>query len=229
MKKNNLVTLLGIALVVAIVSTGIFYGLFVNKLSSSTGGKSLVVAAKAVKAGSILTAADVKLIPWPDVTLPKGSFESIDQVAGKMAFDGLGEDEPVLESRLASSSQAGTAPIPAGMRAVSVHVSDSTGVLALLRAGHHVDAQVFRKSPGGGAILRTALEDLKVLSVMPQMEESSQGFRLPVVTLLAKPSEADVLAAADSGARVRLTLRNPLDDELKPRGATSLDAVMQAR
>ena len=33
MKKNNLVKLLGIALVVAIVSTGIFYGLFVNKLS----------------------------------------------------------------------------------------------------------------------------------------------------------------------------------------------------
>ena len=30
MKKNNLLKLLGIALVVAIVSTGIFYGLFVN-------------------------------------------------------------------------------------------------------------------------------------------------------------------------------------------------------
>ena len=37
MKKNNLLKLLGIAFVVAIVSTGIFYGLFVNKLSSSTG------------------------------------------------------------------------------------------------------------------------------------------------------------------------------------------------
>ena len=52
---------------------------------------------------------------------------------------------------------------------------------------------------------------------------------IPVVTLLAKPTEADVLAAADSGARVRLTLRNPLDDESKPRGPLSLDAVMQAR
>ena len=37
MKKNNLLKLLGIAFVVAIISTGIFYGLFVNKLSSSTG------------------------------------------------------------------------------------------------------------------------------------------------------------------------------------------------
>ncbi len=229
MKKNNLVTLLGIALVVAIVSTGIFYGLFVNKLSSSTGGKSLVVAAKALKAGTVLTAADVKLIPWPDVKLPKGAFGAVDQVTGKMVFDSVGEDEPVLESRLASSSQAGNAGIPAGMRAVSVHVTDSTGVMALLRVGHHVDAQVFRKNSTGAAVVRTALENLQVLSVNPQVEESSQGFRLPVVTLLAKPTEADILAAADSGARVRLTLRNPLDDELKPRGPLSLDAVMQAR
>ena len=110
-----------------------------------------------------------------------------------------------------------------------MHVTDSTGVMALLRVGHHVDAQVFRKNSSGAAVVRTALENLQVLSVNPQVEESSQGFRLPVVTLLAKPSEADVLAAADSGARVRLTLRNPLDDETKPRGALSLDAVMQAR
>ena len=48
MKKNNMLKLLGIAFVVAILSTGIFYGLFVNKLSSSTGsGKTLVVAAQA--------------------------------------------------------------------------------------------------------------------------------------------------------------------------------------
>ena len=33
MKKNNLGKLLGIALVVAIVATGVFYGLFVDKLS----------------------------------------------------------------------------------------------------------------------------------------------------------------------------------------------------
>src|SRR5205085_12382357 len=99
MKKNNLVTLLGIALVVAIVSTGIFYGLFVNKLSSSTGSKSLVVAAKTLKAGTVLTAADVKLISWPDVKLPKGAFGAVDQVSGNMVFDTLGEDEQVLESR----------------------------------------------------------------------------------------------------------------------------------
>ncbi len=62
----------------------------------------------------------------------------------------------------------------------------------------------------------------------PQSEQSSQGASLPVVTLLAKPSEADVLAAADSGARVRLILRNPLDGEMQHRSILSLDTVMHS-
>jgi pilus assembly protein CpaB len=230
MKKNNLMTLLGIALVVAIVSTGLFYGLFVNKLSSNTGsGRTLVVAAKALKAGTVLTDDDLKAIPWPGEQLPKGGFATKPEVVGNTLLDGINEDEPVFDTRLASASRAGSAGIPAGMRAVSVHVSDSTGVLALLRAGYHVDVQVVRKpGQGPGAEVRTALQNLQVLSVTPQFEQSSQGHNLPVVTLLAKPQEADVLAAADAGARVRLALRNPLDDDTKGRSPLTLDTVMRA-
>src|SRR5579872_6845929 len=93
MKKNNLGKLLGIALVVAIISTGIFYGLFVNKLSSNTGsGKMLVVAAKPLKAGTVIQAADLKTIPWPGDQLPKGTFGTVDQVAGNTVFDVIGEE-----------------------------------------------------------------------------------------------------------------------------------------
>jgi Flp pilus assembly protein CpaB len=227
MKKNNLIKLLGIALVVAIVSTGIFYGLFVNKLSSSTGsGKTLVVAARTLKAGTQLQAEDLKTVPWPADQLPKGAFENVDQVLGNTVFDTIGEDEPVMESRLASEKSG--SGIPAGMRAVSVHVTDSTGVLALVRSGQKVDVQVVvTHKEQGGVEVRTALEDLKVLSVHPQPDVSSQGPSLPVITLLARPAEADVLAAADSGARVRLTLRNPLDDTTRSRAPLSLDTVMR--
>lgn len=230
MKKKNLVTLLGIALVVAIVSTGIFYGLFVNKLSSSTGsGKSLVVAARNLKAGTTLTPEDVKTIPWPAEELPKGTFGAVADVTGKMLFDGLNEDEPVLDARLATADRAGSAGIPTGMRAVSVHVSDSSGVMSLLRAGHRVDVQVVRKINNGNSTeVRTALENLQVLSVTPQAELTSQGFNLPLVTLLANPAEADILAAADAGARVRLSLRNPIDTVTGGRAPLSLDAVMRA-
>jgi len=229
MKKNNLVKLLGIAFVVAILSTGIFYGLFVNKLSSSTGsGKTLVVAARPLKPGTVLQVADLKAIPWPVDQLPKGAYATADSVVGDTVFDSIGEDEPVMTSRLASSKTGGESGVPAGMRAVSVHVTDSTGVMALLRSGQRVDVQVvIGRGKGIDTEVRTALESLSVLSVNPQPEANSQGQNLPVVTLLAKPSDADILALADSGAAVRLTLRNPLDADSRTRAPLTITSVMR--
>jgi pilus assembly protein CpaB len=230
MKKKTLVTLLGIAGMVALVATGLFYGLFVSNLKSNeASGKTLVVAAKSLEAGKILSASDVKTISWPRPELPKGAYEKVDQVTGKTLFDAVGEAEPLFASRLVSEDGSGrSAGIPAGMRAVSVHVSDSSGVLAMLRAGHKVDVQVMvRHGKDASSLeLRTALEQLEVLSVRPKPEQSSQGDNLPVVTLLAKPADADILALADSGARVRLTLRNALDDASRTRPSLSLNSIL---
>src|SRR5579863_4145793 len=100
MKKDTIVKLIGVALVVAIIATGLFYGLFVNKLSSNTGrGKTLVVAAKALKPGTVLAATDLKTIPWPAQEIPKGSFGSPEQAVGNTVFDRIGEEEPVLASK----------------------------------------------------------------------------------------------------------------------------------
>lgn len=228
MKKNNMGKLLGVALVVAIICTGLFYMLFAMKANSETG-TTLVVAAKDLKAGTVLTPTDVKTIPWPVPQLPQGAHHDPKEVIGNTAFDAITQDEPVLNARLASAQSGGGAGVPVGFRAVSVHLTDSTGVLALLRGGQKVDVQVVvgRGTKPDDTEVRTALENLTVLSVTPQAEQSSQGHNLPVVTLLAKPTEADVLALADSGGRVRLILRNPLDEGTRSRGSLSLNAVMR--
>ncbi|MBZ5676696.1 MAG: Flp pilus assembly protein CpaB [Acidobacteriia bacterium] len=232
MKQNNLAKLLGIALVVAIIATGVFYGLFVNKLSSSTGsGKTVVVAAKPIPVGTVLAETDVQSIPWPVDGTPVGAFDSTQQVAGHTVLVPLAQGEPVLAARLASADKgSGGSGVPSGMRAVSVHVSDSSGVLAQLGPGQKVDVQVLitRKSTNGEPELRTILEGVPVLSVNPQPEASSQGANLPAVTLLANPADADILALADSGARVRLALRNPLDNATRARSAVTLDAILRA-
>jgi pilus assembly protein CpaB len=229
MKQKNLVTLLAIAFMVALVATGMFYGLFVTKLKSNGSGKTLVVAAKPLEAGAVIGAEDIKSIPWSAEELPQGAFERPEQVTGKTLFGSLSPAEPVLSARLASEEGGGQgAGVPTGMRAVSVHVSDSSGVIALLRAGHKVDVQVvIPKTSDVAAQLRTAIEGLQVLAVSTKPEANSQGFSLPVVTLLANPADADILALADSGARLRLTLRNPLDPATRSRPSLSLSSVMQ--
>jgi pilus assembly protein CpaB len=170
------------------------------------------------------------MIPWGSDELPQGAYENPAQVTGKILFGGLTKSEPVLASRLVSEDGSSGSRVPAGMRAITVHVSDSSGVMALLRTGHKVDAQVLiSKSGESAAQLRTALEDIEVLAVSNKPEPNSQGFTLPTVTLLAKPADADVLALADSSARIRLTLRNPLDSEARTRGVLTLPAVMQGK
>jgi len=110
-----------------------------------------------------------------------------------------------------------------------VHVSDSSGVLNLLAPGQKVDVQVLvaRKVNNAEPELRTILEGIQVLAVNPQPEPSSQGVTLPAVTLLTNPADADTLALADSGARVRLALRNPLDNATRARTAVTLDAILR--
>jgi pilus assembly protein CpaB len=231
MKQNNLAKLLGIALVVAIIATGVFYGLFVNKLSSSTGsGKMVLVAAKTIPVGTVLAATDVQSIPWPVDGTPAGAFDAVQQVTGHTVIVPLAQGEPVLASRLASTEKDGSG-VPTGMRAVTVHVSDSNGVLAQLGPGQKVDVQalVTRKSTTNpGPELRTILEGIRVLSVNPQPETNSQGSNLPAVTLLTSPADADVLALADSGARIRLALRNPLDNATRPRTSLSIDTILRS-
>jgi pilus assembly protein CpaB len=228
MKKDNIGKLLGVALVVAIICTGLFYMMFAMKANSETGAQ-MVVAAKALKAGTVLKAEDLKTINWPASQLPSGAHRDPQEVIGNTVFDPMAPEEPVLNARLANSLSGGGSGVPVGMRAVSVHLTDSTGVLALLHSGQKVDVQVVvsRGTKPDEVQVRTALENLTVLSVNPVPEQGSQGQNLPVVTLLAKPSEVDVLAAADSGGRVRLALRNPLDSGTHRRGPLSLGSVIR--
>src|SRR5262245_60358633 len=136
--KKNLVQLLGIAFVVAIVATGIFYGLFVSKLQSgsrSASGQSIVVAARAIDRGTALQKTDLKLATWPGGEIPKGAFTSVEGATGATVLHPHAENEPVLQSRLATAAGGATGTggdlgIPTGMRAISVQVVSSSGIVS---------------------------------------------------------------------------------------------------
>ncbi len=221
MAIKKLLPLVGIAFVVAVISTAIFYSLFAGRLNGAAPTReplaSLVVAAHDIKPGSLLTVSDLTTISWEgNRPAPKGTYNSSAQVVGKTAMYDIPKGELVMESRLVARDGTGTG-IPEGMRAVSVHVSDSSGVVTMLKPGYKVDVQVFasRSAKVRPNELRTILRAIPVLAVSTQPETSSQGyFSAPVVTLLAAARDAEELALADSYARLRITLRNPLEPEV---------------
>ena len=106
--KRNMVPLLGIAFVVAIAATGIFYGLFVGKIRAASDSQNqlLVAAAKNLERGSVIKPADVKLIPWQSGLAPKGAYQTVEQAAGKTVATPVGEGELVTSSKLAGSETA---------------------------------------------------------------------------------------------------------------------------
>ena len=215
--KQKFVPLFGIAFVVAVIATGVFYGLFVGKLRSASDSPryAIVVAKHPIVRGSVLQDSDVHVAAWSG-TIPPGTFTGTEKVIGFTAIDGIPEGQPVTETKLATHKA-----IPQGMRAISVHVSDSTGVVSMIAPGNKVDVQVVSTGRGEPA-LRTVLQNVEVLSVA-----SPDNSRL-VVNLLVSPEDGDVIGLADSVARVRLALRNPADDARPTQPSLSVGELLKA-
>jgi pilus assembly protein CpaB len=226
--KRNIVPLLGIAFVVAIISTGIFYGLFAGKLRSSVGEsptQSIVVAGRALNPGTVLRPEDLRVSEVKGAW--KGGFSKPEDLIGATILRAVQQNEPILQDRVASSdakSGEGAAGVPAGMRAVSIRVSESSGVVGLLHPGTKVDVQAVSRRENS-AELRTILQNVEVLAVSPPPDSGGGNQALPVVTVLTRAQDADLIALADSGARIRLVLRNPLDAGAGPRHSLGLASV----
>ncbi len=227
--KRNVLPLLGIAFVVALAASGIFYGVFVSQLKRASRvdkPTQLAVASRLLDRGAVLKASDLKLSPWAGAA-PPGSFSSLPQAVGKTVYVSIQENEPITESRLAPEKATGGIGIAKGMRAVSLHVIDSSGLIPFLRAGHHVDVQAVHNRNNPNAALRTILQNVEVLSVQAPPEGNNSQMSPSVVTILTSPENADRVALADSGSSIRLLLRNPLDNEEGPRPGILLASLFQ--
>ena len=135
--KRNMVPLLGIAFVVAIISTGVFYGLFAGKLRSSSEipGHAIVVAARDLDRGTVIQPSDLRVSEVQGVL--GGAFSKPEDAAGATLL--TAHESQRTAARGARDRRAFPKPpeagglVPAGMRAVSMHIFQSESVLNLLR------------------------------------------------------------------------------------------------
>jgi hypothetical protein len=105
--------------------------------------------------------------------------------------------------------------IPSGMRAVSLHVGESSGVIAMVRPGDKVDVLAVqpRSNQPGDVELRTLMQNVEVIAVGPP-EQAHYVSGRPVLTVLSTPQEAEALSLADAAGRLRVVLRNRKDTEV---------------
>jgi pilus assembly protein CpaB len=227
--KKNLAPLLGVAFVAAVVATGLFYGLLIGQLRTpapSVPSGQVVVAAKTLERGALLRPEDLKTVRWATGAPPANACSSVEQAVGLTLLEPLAAEQPLTQAVLAPRGAAGgpSLAIPPGMRAVSIHPGESTGVVALLRSGSRVDVQVLEGKPPAGMRLRRLLQNVEVLSTGDAESARSR----PVVTLLVSPADADRLSLADAALQIRLVLRNPADTQAGDRSELSPAVLLNA-
>ena len=179
----------------------------------------VVVAARNLPTGSRVAEKDVRLVAWPSRNPVHGSFSAAKDVVNRGLITGIGENEPLTETKLAPiGSGAGLPPsIPPGMRAISVKVDEVVGVAGFVAPGTRVDVVVTLRGQGQAeeTMTRTVVGNVLVLTAGTRIDQAQAKDGQPtpssVVTLAVTPNDAERIALASSEGRITLALRNPLD------------------
>jgi pilus assembly protein CpaB len=223
---RRFMVVLGVSLAWALLVSGVFYRMASGRANHAQPAelKQVVVAVRALAAGSTVDRPSIAMRGMLEATLPQGAFFKLEDVVDRPVISAIQADEPLVEARLAvKGSGVGLGPmIPPGLRAVSVRVNDVVGVAGFVLPGMRVDVLVTGKPPSRtDTETQTVLQNITVLSAgqTTQADGKSQPIVAPVVTLLVNPAQAEALALANAEGHIQLVLRNSTDQaEVATRG-----------
>jgi pilus assembly protein CpaB len=128
----------------------------------------VVVAARDLPTGHLVTREDIELIDWPSKNVPDGFYAQPGEVVGRGVMFTIRRNEPLLAGKLADKNGGGGLPItiPEGKRAVSVEVDEVVGVAGFVLPGTRVDvlATVMPNTNRSETTTRIILQNVPVLT-----------------------------------------------------------------
>lgn len=178
--------------------------------------RKIVVAARPLSFGAPLTSDALKEIPWPNHFDVQGAFTGAATLAleRRTVLSAIGENEPILQSRLSAPGQSATfsALIRNGLTAVTIRVDDVMGVAGLVQPEDHVNVLLTQNhgaagGPKGEAYSATLLQNVRVLAVDQNVDRSRQAKPARAVTLEVDLEQAQKLTLAASVGQLSLALR----------------------
>lgn len=236
MDKKKLMLLLG-ALVVAIGTALAARTLFAGASAPQAvaaqvpQGPKVLVAQRALPVGTIITADSISFQAWPKEMVQDAYFidgeADMNKLLGTVVRYPVTAGQPVTQGALVSPGDRGflAAALGPGMRAVTIPVSQKTGVAGFVFPGDHVDlvlTQTVRSEDGGsGGALKAAetiLRNVRVLATDQSTETEIvegktvvRGFRS--ITVEVTPKIAEKVAVAQTIGTISLALRSLADNQ----------------
>ena len=198
----------------------------VVEVSKTIDVMQVLVAAKDMKPGSVISPKDLEWQDWPQSSIPNlvrkdEKPDAMDAMKGAVVRSELVKGEPIRLSKVVSVGSGGylSAVLPPGKRAISTAVSPETGAGGFILPNDRVDVIMTRRFKGGNEdqfITETVLENIRVLAIDQSVEEKD-GESVVVgetATLQLTPRQAEVLTVAQQMAdRLALTLRSVEDSK----------------
>ena len=192
---------------------------------------TIMVAARALPANSLVDSASVATQTVKRIEAPANTFTSTAQVIGRPLRVPVLAGQPFTSQQFASSESGVqlAVTIPEGSRAMSVLLTDDSGIENLLYPGSIVDVVASFRFPSidgsssAEVVSVTLLQGLQVLDVggrsivddeKAQGEVEANGRRNRMVTLMVNPAQAEALQLASTNGKISLSLRNPLDMQM---------------
>src|SRR6478609_2428234 len=251
MDRKKLVLLLG-ALVVAIgtalAARSMFAGSSTPQAQAAPAvptGPKVLVAKRALPLGTIITADAVGYQLWPKEMVQDAYFvdgeADMAKLLGTVVRYQITAGEPVTQGSLVSPGDRGflAAALGPGMRAITVPVSEKTGVGGFIFPGDRVDLMLTQAVSGndGGTELKTTetiLRNLRVLATDKSTETSTNDEGktvvndLSTVTLEVTPRIAEKISVAQTIGTLSMSLRSIADNQSDLERAIAAGADMPA-
>jgi pilus assembly protein CpaB len=249
MDKKKLMLLMG-ALVIAIGTALAARSMFTEAAApkaeaaqAAPKGPKVLVAQRALPVGTIITADSIGFQQWPKDMVQDAYFidgeANMQKLLGTVVRYPVTAGQPLTQGTLVAPGDRGflAAALGAGMRAVTIMVSQKTGVAGFVFPGDHVDLMLTQTIKGAGSedsqSLRTTetfLRNLRVLATDQSTESETEAGKTIVktfrtVTLETTPRIAEKIAVADTIGTISLSLRSIADNQSELERAVASGAV----
>ncbi len=217
MAKLSTKGLMAIALVFSLLAAVLVYSYLSNLAGQNKQGLPVLVAKKDIAPKTKLTADMLKVVSVPQEYIQPGAMQDLNKAVGLVVREHIAAGEQVTQRRLLIEGRTSgfTTMIPANKRAVTVAVTDVSGVAGLVKPGDYVDIIVtFDEKMVGEHLSQMFLQNVRVLATNRETEgapgdkkEALPAASKLTVTLAVTPEDAARLAVAEDKGKIRMALR----------------------
>lgn len=233
-KKVKIAIICGILAVVLIL---LYLGGKNKSIRQKSSLTEVVIASKNIASGVRIEDDMVETKKIPAEFIQPGVLHSKKEVLGQLTLIPFAASEQILANKIAKTGTSITSAIPIGRRGVTISTDRVSGMAALIQPGDFVDVLATIEE-GARTYTATVLQNVRIIAIgenfirgekkKSSFNEEIIGNLTDTVTLALSPSEAEVIAFAETKGKLKLVLRAVSDNEIVLTSPTSFSNVLRS-